>query len=231
MNEQGISCKKRKSVPEKTFFDIVDIFQTIQGEGPFLGHPATFIRLAGCNLQCPFCDTDYTSNSKRYSVFQITEELSNEFTILNKLIVITGGEPFRQDAAFLANYLIKFGFTVQIETNGTIAPSEKLHDDITVVCSPKTPKLDKELEQRIDCYKYVIEYDNVSSEDGLPINSLGYKHSRQIARPREGVPVYVTPLDRHESAMNCLNIQETVRSAMKYGYIFNLQMHKFIGVK
>ena len=231
MNEQGISCKKRKSIPEKTFFDIVDIFQTIQGEGPFLGQPATFIRFQGCNLQCPFCDTDYTSNSKRYSVFQITEELSNEFTIRNKLIVITGGEPFRQDAAFLANYLIKFGFTVQIETNGTIAPSEQLHDDIVVVCSPKTPKLDKELERRIDCYKYVIDHASISIEDGLPLSALGYNHKKQIARPLEGIPVYVTPMDSHNKDLNYLHIEAAKRSSMKYGYIFNLQMHKFIGVK
>ena len=41
-------------------YDVHSIFPTIQGEGPFVGQPAIFIRLAGCNLQCPACDTDYT---------------------------------------------------------------------------------------------------------------------------------------------------------------------------
>ena len=232
MNEQAISVKKQKAAPSDTFFDIVDIFKTIQGEGPFLGYPSTFIRFQGCNLQCPFCDTNYTFNSKRYSLSDVLVSLDSDFVERNNLIVITGGEPFRQDAAFLANALwLTYGFKVQIETNGTIAPSEKLHESVSVVCSPKTPKLSKQLEDRVDYYKYVIEHGNVCSTDGLPLTSLGYKHSKPIARPKGNKPIYVTPLDSYNEARNKLNIQETVRSAMKYGYIFNLQMHKFIGVK
>jgi len=84
----------------ETSIDIVDYFRTIQGEGPFAGFPAVFIRMAGCNLKCPGCDTNYTHGRDTVSAIALTEEL---VPLLAKtpraVIVITGGEPFRQPAA------------------------------------------------------------------------------------------------------------------------------------
>ena len=54
--------------------EVVDLWQTIQGEGPFAGMRAIFIRLAGCNLQCPFCDTDYTSKRETLEVRMIYQK-------------------------------------------------------------------------------------------------------------------------------------------------------------
>jgi len=63
--------------------EIIDIFPTIQGEGPFAGEPAIFVRLAGCVLQCPLCDTDYTSGRRLISIPSLTEEI-DEYTYLNR---------------------------------------------------------------------------------------------------------------------------------------------------
>src|SRR5262245_30518232 len=74
------------------------IFQTIQGEGPLSGERAIFLRLAGCNLQCPLCDTEYTKRNE-WSIETVVDKIiENQFpeNRHNQLVVITGGEPFRQ---------------------------------------------------------------------------------------------------------------------------------------
>jgi 7-carboxy-7-deazaguanine synthase len=98
-----------------------EIFNSFQGEGPFAGRPATFLRLAGCNLKCDFCDT----NHKKYDILDVNsvkEKVKECMSILNtNFLVITGGEPLLQDDINeLALELIKEGYIVQFETNGSI---------------------------------------------------------------------------------------------------------------
>ena len=59
----------------KVDLEVHSIFYTIQGEGPFCGTPAVFIRLAGCNLQCPSCDTNYTSKRRTMTAEEIVNEV------------------------------------------------------------------------------------------------------------------------------------------------------------
>ena len=104
--------------------DLQEIFPTLQGEGPYAGHPAVFIRLGGCNLACDFCDTEFDSY-QNLSLEKIIEETlrlakNDQKKIIRKLIVITGGEPLRQPIELLCAELVKLNFLVQIETNGTL---------------------------------------------------------------------------------------------------------------
>lgn len=212
------------------------IFYTIQGEGPFCGHPAVFIRLAGCNLQCPACDTDYTSTREALDIDTITERVIAMGTnVARPLIVITGGEPFRQNIKPLIHDLIDGGFKVQIETNGTLAPPAFLfsYENLTIVCSPKTGKINKVLEPYVNAYKYVLSYDSVDPEDGLPILALDHSAKPRVARPPKGYTgkIYLQPMDAKDSQVNELNIQAVKESCMKFGYIFQLQVHKLIGVE
>ena len=91
-----------------TLLKVHSIFMTIQGEGPFSGHPAVFIRLAGCNLACPFCDTEYTENAVTMTIPEIRKAVRNAHTVNKGLVVITGGEPFRQNIVRLCNRLLMF---------------------------------------------------------------------------------------------------------------------------
>ena len=107
---------------------------TVQGEGPSIGRRAVFIRLMHCNLTCPTCDTPYTWDDTRFDldaearVTPISELLSWATTQPVDLVVITGGEPLIQQSRLitLARGLVDTGMHVEVETNGTIAPTPDL---------------------------------------------------------------------------------------------------------
>lgn len=228
------------------------IWPTIQGEGPFAGEHAIFVRLNGCNLQCPFCDTEYTKPGPIYSNEDTDEGpdlldfiadvqkhqiIRNRMTVGNKqLVVITGGEPFRQHIAPVLRHLVLGGYKVQIETNGTLY--QDIHQSVVVVCSPKTPRIHDALAQRANAYKYILDAGHVA-EDGLPRGTLGkYGHT---ARPPEGWDgdIFVQPLDEGDdgqgefgaaAARNREHLQACVQSVLRFGYRLCIQTHKIANV-
>jgi 7-carboxy-7-deazaguanine synthase len=226
---------EKRSISNGHTLAVHSIFYTIQGEGPFTGYPAIFVRLAGCNLQCPGCDTDYTSVREIMSVADILFDISMlaDAAIIRKfkaLVVITGGEPFRQNLTELTNLLLTQGFRVQVETNGTLSPSIGLSKDVTVVCSPKTGKIHSEILHRADYFKYVMSANSVAV-DGLPILALNHTASPCVGRP-VGVlkPIYLQPMDEQDPVQNALNLAAVKESCLKFGYILQLQIHKIIEV-
>lgn len=222
---------EKRVICNDKLLSIVSIFKTIQGEGPFTGQRAIFVRLAGCNLQCPRCDTDYTSNRKNYHNSEVVHAIA-EIDPSVKLVVITGGEPFRQYLTPVANTLICLGYTVQIETNGTLPPSKGLHGDAYIVCSPKAGKLNKDIAIRANAFKYVMDHNSVD-EDGLPVFALDHRASPRVARPPKNFqgPIYLQPMDGYNNIVNKMNIRAVKKSCMENGYILQLQIHKLIGVE
>lgn len=211
--------------------DVQEIFPTLQGEGPNCGLAAVFIRLAGCNLQCPGCDTDYTSKRHRLSIDAIAAEVVRTSGFAS-LVVITGGEPLRQNIAPLCEALIKLAYRVQIETNGTLPIPGSMPREVEVVCSPKTGSI----HQTVAVWpklalKYVIKSGDVDITDGLPVHALDHSCHPRVARPPIGFtgPVYVQPMDEDAPAYAC-NLQAAVDSCMQYGHRLQLQIHKIIGV-
>lgn len=114
---------------------VSEMFSSIQGEGNFLGVPATFIRFVGCNLKCSFCDTKKTWEGKPQSTDMSIEEIvTRTISFNNGLVVITGGEPCLQvHLQELIDQLRLRNFLVTIETNGT-QPTPQTD---WVTCSPK----------------------------------------------------------------------------------------------
>lgn len=213
--------------------DIVDVFPTIQGEGPFVGRPCVFVRLAGCNLQCPLCDTDYTSNRRLVPADQLLEQVDKARPAGSYLIVITGGEPFRQACGRFVKAAIEKQYAVQFESNGTV------HDlsmelgcwyRTSIVCSPKTGQINGRLAPYVTSYKYVITAGKVDPVDGLPLDSLG--SGVRVARPHDGFrgTVYAQPCDDRDPVKNAANTQAAIDSCMKFGYTLCVQVHKIIGL-
>lgn len=117
-------------------YRVNEIFFTLQGEGAHSGIPAVFVRFSGCNLRCPWCDTDFADFTEM-SAEEIIAEMQSLYDVPNerrKMCVLTGGEPSLQVDEKLIAALHEAGFYICIETNG-IRPLPEGIDWIT--CSPK----------------------------------------------------------------------------------------------
>ena len=99
---------------------ITEIFASIQGESAVCGLPCTFIRLTGCNLRCSYCDTFYArEGGNEFTVKQIVESVKSRSI---SLIELTGGEPLLQEESYgLTTHLLNEGYTVLLETNGSVS--------------------------------------------------------------------------------------------------------------
>lgn len=112
-------------------YRINEIFYSLQGEGRHTGRAAVFVRFSGCNLRCPFCDTDY-SDYQRMTAEEIVAKVSQWKDC--GFVVLTGGEPALQVDEPLIEALHREGFYIAIETNGT-CPLPSAIDWVTL--SPK----------------------------------------------------------------------------------------------
>jgi len=212
---------------------IHSIFRTIQSEGPFSGRPATFVRLAGCNLQCALCDTIYSPSAVNLSIPKAIisiEEAAGE----DDIIVITGGEPFRQrKITEVARGLgIDFGRAIQFETNGSVPIREidffGIHP--TIVCSPKTEKIPRDNLKVISFWKYLIRAGEIDPSDGLPSRISINNSSKPPCRPpRSGFSpdqVYLVPLDEGDEEKNRENLEAAASLCLRFGYRLSIQFHK-----
>jgi len=113
---------------------VKEVFRSFQGEGLYTGCPAVFVRFAGCNLDCLYCDTDHKGG------VEVTEDKLYEHIIRlahrGDIVVFTGGEPGLQLTRLLVQRVRGAGFRAHIETNGTIPDVLSLGLDY-VACSPK----------------------------------------------------------------------------------------------
>jgi 7-carboxy-7-deazaguanine synthase len=228
-----------------------EIFYTIQGEGPYAGLPAVFIRLTGCNLRCHFCDTKWDDEKdEMLGVVAILQRVLHLAPDHCDLVVITGGEPARQPLDKLYGYLtgngeilkgteyldwIQLGarrFSIQVETSGSLWDPIFYKKDISVVVSPKTPRIDPRFHLIATAFKYVIRAGEQLPEDGLPMTSTQVKgDTALIARPEnKDIPIYLSPCDEYNTERNAANLTAVAETCKKFGYRAGLQMHKYFGI-
>ena len=125
---------------------ITEIFHSIQGESRPSGFPTVFIRLTGCNLRCAWCDTSRAWENGR----AVERERVLELVLAQgpRLVVLTGGEPLLQaNSAWLAQELLRAGWKVSVETNGSmdiemLPPGAHVVLDMKVPSSGETDKMD-----------------------------------------------------------------------------------------
>ena len=103
----------------QTHLPIVETFHSIQGEGAWMGTNAFFIRLAGCDVGCPWCDTKISWNVKKHPQIAIADLVSEAVNVNPAIVVITGGEPLMHDLTELTNQLKMQGLRLHLETSGS----------------------------------------------------------------------------------------------------------------
>lgn len=186
---------------------INEIFYSLQGEGHYTGTPAVFVRFAGCNLKCSFCDTDFTSFTEMTEddiVREIGQYPANH-------IVITGGEPTLQITASLVSKLHEAGKYVQIETNGTNVLPDGCNID-WVTCSPKYKAVRL---QHIDELKVVFEGQDMSQYDCLTASEYRLQ-----------------PCDTQDEGKNKEILRQTIDFILKNPkWKLSLQTHKILNVR
>lgn len=259
--------KQDLSSPDKLW--VQSVFSTIQGEGPMAGLPAIFVRLGGCNLRCWWCDTDFESSTWHPTRAELAEAVMDVERALGRpkhgdtyepkytgqLVVITGGEPFRQDITGFCRDLLTAGYNVQIETNGTLwidAFEEIMEwgpERVTLVCSPKTGLIHKGIRLWCNHWKYISAGNDACDGDGLPVYSTQIRNRpMRLYRPwedeeweelRGGVAytVWIQPLDTSGLPPGRgiydtdVSARHAATLAMKHGYRLCLQQHKIVGLE
>lgn len=209
---------------------VIEIFESIQGEGPYSGNLVLFVRFAGCNLRCSWCDTKETWDSVGYE--ETVEEIVNdldEFETFTKVscVVLTGGEPGIQKDIDKLIEILKEKVTVQVETNGVTMT--KLRNADCIVCSPK--------------YEYSYRWDSTVTPDCIKLvadENLNEKWLEQVIENFEfqrGEPIVfsedkiiIQPCDGPNYTESCAKVWELVRkypTKCKAG----IQIHKELGVQ
>jgi len=100
-------------------YPVMEMFYTLQGEGYHQGKAAYFIRLAGCDVGCVWCDVKESWDASKHPVFSVEEIVSNALAHPARLAIITGGEPLLYNLDALTTALKKVGFELNIETSGS----------------------------------------------------------------------------------------------------------------
>lgn len=189
-----------------------EIFYSLQGEGYHSGTPAVFVRFSGCNLRCPFCDTQHEEGVEM-SETEIVEAVG---AYPASLVVVTGGEPAMQLTEGLVDALHAAGKYVSVETNGTL-PLPKNVDWITL--SPKDiwvgPQAAPVL-SHADELKLLFDGRHEPSQ---------YSHIAVVHR-------FLQPCDMGNDARNAEIMQATVDYIKKNpAWRLSLQIHKILKIR
>jgi organic radical activating enzyme len=102
-----------------THLPIVETFHSVQGEGAWMGVNAFFMRLAGCDVGCPWCDTKISWNVKKHPQMAIADLVTEAVNANPAIVIITGGEPLMHDLTALTDQLKSQGLRVHLETSGS----------------------------------------------------------------------------------------------------------------
>lgn len=205
---------------QKEEFLVHSVFLSIQGEGPYIGIPAVFIRLAGCNLQCEFCDTAFDATRPPVTLQELMQAVADtEKECLPTLAVITGGEPMMQAIAPLVAALKARGQQVQIETNGSFHDAEVTDLKPTIVCSPKGDKVALSPDH-VTAWKYLVSATD-QFRDGIPVQYY------RVPILREAL-IYLQPMDHVDAVMNQYSLNTTLKMCLNYGYNLSPQLHKLL---
>lgn len=142
---------------------VIELFLSVNGEGLKSGELATFVRFAGCNLRCPYCDTKYSYENPKYIEMSIDEIISKIESFKAYNVTLTGGEPLIQkNIDILIKKLSDKGYRVELETNGSVDISKYVGlKGVAFTLDYKGPTSLMEDKMLLDNYKYLTKNDVV----------------------------------------------------------------------
>lgn len=243
----GRSATHATGVTEEPQFRIVEIFESLQGEGYNTGMPAIFIRLGRCDLACSWCDTDYM----RFNYVPLSQVLAMLQGRTAKNIIITGGEPVvHPRLGSLLDALKERGYTLCIETNGLHQMPEQID---YIATSPKACYAERYVGGGLteaDEVRIVVDVDGVSSDVGGDLQPSDNEYSFEVtekerqfmhfaqtmAEKIKAQHYYLSPLEEEGE----MNIHQTIRligllnatdQANKVHWQLSLQTHKWAGIE
>lgn len=199
-------------------FPIVEIFESLQGEGFNTGMPSIFVRFGKCNLTCPWCDTNYN----QFEQWTLNDILAKVRSYSAKNIIITGGEPTIQpNLSLLLDQLKKAGYFLAIETNGL----KEIPPQIDYIAtSPKRMYQEKYQRRCID----------FANEVRVVVDGEVQAFCEQLESKIKAERYYLSPCEV-EGKMNLL---ETItqlgllnQRANKPKWQLSIQTHKIVGIE
>jgi len=197
-------------------FPLVEIFGSFQGEGRNAGLQCVFVRFAGCNFSCPWCDTDKRENFSA-AADEIVEEVSR-YPMRN--VILTGGEPTAvQGVGELVEALKRNGWWVAVETNGS-ADAQWLALADYVACSPKCEYPDRIALRRADEVRVVASRGADETE----------AFCRMVEKIVEAKAYYVSPCDRPEAGGMDFPTAKSVLARLPR-WSLSVQLHKILGFR
>jgi 7-carboxy-7-deazaguanine synthase len=200
---------------------VVEIFKSIQGESTFQGLCCTFVRLSGCNLRCTYCDTYAYEGGTAMPL----PDIMNRIRDLNSsLVEITGGEPLIQESVYdLLEALLAGGFTVLLETNGSIS-LRKVPPGIIKIMDMKCPG--SAMDSR-NLYSNIASLGNNDEIKFVLSDAHDYQWAMEIIERydlREKSPILFSPV--HEKLRACELAEWILRDRAPVR--LNLQLHRYI---
>ena len=209
-----------------------ETFVSINGEGPRSGQLATFVRFAGCNLNCSYCDTSYSTDLKtaQFEDMSVEEVFGIVVSTGIKNVVLTGGEPLTQprDEMFhLIEKLISEGFQVDIETNGAVAlPTGLLGvSGLCFIMDYKLPSSGMEIKMVLNNFMLLTRYDMVKFVCGSERDLEKAFEIIEQYNLDKLVKVYLSPVF---GQIEPATIVEKLKEKKMNGPAVQLQIHKII---
>lgn len=193
-------------------YRLVEVFESLQGEGRNSGRPCVFVRFAGCNLSCPWCDTDVKPRFEA-SLPELLDEIR---AFRAKSVVLTGGEPTLVAAMpELVAALKSEGYWLAVETNGSAEPDWFAFVDY-VACSPKAEFPDRLVLSRADEVRVVASSPAVAD------------FCRQVRAKIVATDYYISPCER-AGEMDFATAKAVLAELGDWS--LSVQLHKLLGFR
>jgi len=216
---------------------LIELYVSVQGESSFAGLPCIFVRLAGCNLRCSWCDSEYTFHGgEKFSLDQVEEKIAALTPV--KLVEFTGGEPMLQERELLPmmDRLLNKGYTLMIETSGE-RPLAKVPKAVHKIMDVKCPASGESGRFHLENLEALTSRDEVKF---VISDRVDYEFARDFIQEHDLAarcgqillsPAFTKTPTSQRTADNCVLYPRLLVEWMLADHVparLSLQIHKFI---